>query len=734
MAVETSVQKNYTRQPIENIEDLTLALRAYYVIIWHFVCGSLSLIFALMMLTPSTFEDTFLESTANTLNNISEAAIFRWSPDGFIDGFLLIFFTVFGVVMLGLIPGLFQRQARARLASLALNYIGALLSAFYMLRQMTVNEDLLLNNIGGKADNSLFVERLLQGAEVLPVVLLFGVAAWALFGQRIGQVYKETLDQREAIFAYLYISPYLLLASIFTIGLLGMAFYLSFNDLDLYGPVNWVGLENYQEALSDEKFLIAISNVVWYALIVVVAQTIIAFGLAVLMNEKFGGRRFFRTLFYAPSVTSSVVISLIFLWLFSGRGFINQIVFNWLGLGGFIESLGIRVPPGSPGLQWYNTPDRLGDISYLRPFFGDTWFYVYGLLFLLLAILMGSRVAVWLRQNAYSQKAAQTVLIVTAAATVILVGLYAAWQGLDSTQEIVRSSILLSAVGLVIGAVVMNRMKLAEPSAYAVRSTLMGGAIWMAVIIVANFILGGSINDINAGVIAIGGTLFGLLAGAVAASVSYIQSRKPQQEILVSENPTPVERISEIGGVGLPVLLAVLLAVGAWIATKAYGLNEGSNLGDKEFDALLMRGPSVAFMTIMLQNVFTTAPTFMLMYLAALQDVSPSLYEAAQIDGANPWQRFTKITVPLLRPVTLLVIVLSTIGTLQLFDQIAIITRGGPIDTTLVPVYLIYTTALGSQIQARVGYASAMAFILGAIIFAFTYIQRRYIEEGTEGY
>ncbi len=732
MAVENSLQ--HTQQPIKNIDELAVSLRIYYVIVWHIVCGIISLVFALMMLTPSIFESTFLENTGNTLTDISESAIFRWSPEGFIDGFLLVFFIVFGAAMLGFVPGLLQHRSRARLASLALNYVGALLSAFYLLRQMTVNEAMLLKTIGGKADNSLFVERLLQGAEVLPLVLLFGLAAWTLFGQRVGKVYQETLDQREALFAYLYISPYLLLASIFTIGLLIMAFYLSFNDLDLYGPVNWVGLENYQEALEDEKFLVSISNVVWYALIVVVAQTIIAFGLAVLMNEKFGGRRFFRTVFYAPSVTSSVVISLIFLWLFSGRGFVNQIVFNWLGLGGFIEGLGIRIPPGSPGLQWYNTPNRLGDISYLKPFFGDTWFYLYGLLLLALAVLMGSRVIVWMRQNAYSPKAARTIFIAAAALTVILVSLYAAWQGLDGTEEIVRSSILLSALGLVISAVMMNRLKLASPAAYAIRSTLMGGAAWMLVMVVANLFLGGEINGINAGVLAIGGAVFGLLAGAIAANVSYTQSRKPQQEILVSENPTLVERLSDFGGVGLPVLLALFTALGAWIATKAYGLQQGSNLGDKDFDALLMRGPSVAFMTIMLQNIFTTAPTFMLMYLAALQDVSPALYEAAQIDGANPWQRFTKITVPLLRPVTLLVVVLSTIGTLQLFDQIAIITRGGPLDTTLVPVYLIYTTALGSQIQARVGYASAMAFILGAIIFAFTYIQRRYLEEGTEGY
>lgn len=730
MAIETGV-KGFTQQPVSRVEDMTVIGKIYFAVVWHIVIGFAVLIFALMMVAQSAFDGTFLEGTARTLNDISEASIFRWLPEGFIDNFLPIFFVVFGMVMVGLVPGLLQRQARARLTSLALNYIGMLLTGFYMLRQMTVNEGLLRAMSGGDADT---VARLVQGAQILPMVLLFGLAAWALFGQKVGLAFKETLDQREAIFAYLYISPYLLLASIFTIGLLIMAFYLSFNDLDLYGPVEWNGLNNYEEALSDKKFLVSISNVVWYALIVVVFQTTIAFGLAMLMNERFGGRRFFRTLFYAPSVTSSVVISLIFLWLFSGRGFVNQIVFGTLGLGGFIEDLGIKIPPGSPGLQWYNTPNRLGDLTYLKPFFSDTWYVIYAVLLLALLIVMVSRAVVWFKRKAFSQRGAQRVFGVGAVASVILVGLNAALRNVEGAENLVRSSILLSALGIAIGAIVMNRLKTTDLGNHAIRSTIVGGAAWMLVVVLANLVLGGEINGINAGVIAMGGAVFALLVGVIAASVSFIQTRKPPTEMLVGEHPALIEQLSEVGGVGLPVLLSMLVAACAAIASAAYGMEQGSQLGDNKFDALLMRGPSVAFMTIMLQNIFTTAPTFMLMYLAALQDVSPSLYEAAQIDGANPWQRFTKITVPLLRPVTLLVVVLSTIGTLQLFDQVAIITKGGPLDTTLVPVYLIYTTALGSQIQARVGYASAMAFILGAIIFTFTYIQRRYLEEGTEAF
>jgi len=87
-----------------------------------------------------------------------------------------------------------------------------------------------------------------------------------------------------------------------------------------------------------------------------------------------------------------------------------------------------------------------------------------------------------------------------------------------------------------------------------------------------------------------------------------------------------------------------------------------------------------------------------------------------------------------LRPIILLVIVLGTIGTLQIFDQVYLATSGGPLGTTITPVYLVFTEALGKQGQIQMGYASALAFILAAIIFFFTFIQRRVIERGTELY
>jgi multiple sugar transport system permease protein len=147
-----------------------------------------------------------------------------------------------------------------------------------------------------------------------------------------------------------------------------------------------------------------------------------------------------------------------------------------------------------------------------------------------------------------------------------------------------------------------------------------------------------------------------------------------------------------------------------------------------------LRGPSIAWMAIMFQNIFTTVPTFMIMFLAALQDINPALYESASIEGATKSQMFWKITLPLLRPIILLVTVLGTIGTLQVFDQVYLATGGGPLKTSLTPVFLVYQEALGVTGPINMGYASALAFILALIIFMLTFVQRRVLTEGTERY
>ena len=136
---------------------------------------------------------------------------------------------------------------------------------------------------------------------------------------------------------------------------------------------------------------------------------------------------------------------------------------------------------------------------------------------------------------------------------------------------------------------------------------------------------------------------------------------------------------------------------------------------------------STALPSIMALNIWTTAPTFMLLYLAGLQDIPEQLYEAARVDGAGRLRTIWSITVPLLRPTTFAVMALGTIGCFQMFDQSYIMegTNGDPLKSTLTPVLVIYNTAFGSSLMGR---ACAEAVILFVVIFAFTIIQRRFID------
>jgi len=138
--------------------------------------------------------------------------------------------------------------------------------------------------------------------------------------------------------------------------------------------------------------------------------------------------------------------------------------------------------------------------------------------------------------------------------------------------------------------------------------------------------------------------------------------------------------------------------------------------------------PKVALKAIMLMNVWSTAPYFMVIYLAALQDIPDSLYEAAEIDGARTLRKFWSITLPLLKPVTFFVVTMGIIGTFQLFDQAYIFSNGsgGPNNSTLTVVLLIYQYAFKNL---DMGYAASLAVMLAAVIMLITVIQRRLFGE-----
>jgi len=284
---------------------------------------------------------------------------------------------------------------------------------------------------------------------------------------------------REALTGYLFVSPWIITAVVFTFGAMIYVFYLSFTDLQLLNTPKLIGFENYTKVLTDPTFHNAVGNTLLYAVVVTFCQTWLALILAVALNAKIRGQRFFRVAWYIPSVTSSVAISLIFVWIFQKEGILNYALVTLFGWTGF------------------------------QP---------------------------------------------------------VAW--------------------------------LTDASAHT----------------------------------------------------------------------------------ALPAL--------------------------------------------MILNILTTSPTFMLYFLAALQDIPEEVYEAASIDGSSGVHRFFTITVPMLRPIIFLVVVLGTIGTLQLFDQALIMTDGGPLHQTETINYKIYRSAFT---DFNFAYASAMATVLFVIIFTLFLVQNRFL-------
>ncbi|WP_231133472.1 carbohydrate ABC transporter permease [Capillibacterium thermochitinicola] len=127
--------------------------------------------------------------------------------------------------------------------------------------------------------------------------------------------------------------------------------------------------------------------------------------------------------------------------------------------------------------------------------------------------------------------------------------------------------------------------------------------------------------------------------------------------------------------------------------------------------------PAIIFMSIWMQLGY-----YALIFGAGLQNIPGEIYEASMIDGANWWQRFFYIILPMLAPTTFFVLISLVIASFKVFSQIQVMTDGGPFGSTSVLVYYIYTSAFKYY---KFGYASAMAIVLFVIIFLFTLVQWR---------
>jgi len=134
---------------------------------------------------------------------------------------------------------------------------------------------------------------------------------------------------------------------------------------------------------------------------------------------------------------------------------------------------------------------------------------------------------------------------------------------------------------------------------------------------------------------------------------------------------------------------------------------------------------SVAMASIALMATWKNVGIYIVLFLAGLQNISRELYEAAELDGASPWQVFFSITLPMLNPTIIVIVVLSTIGGFSLFIEPYVLTGGGPMQSTLSGMLYIYNQAFYFN---HMGYAATLGFVYAMIILAVVLLQRKLIE------
>jgi multiple sugar transport system permease protein len=179
------------------------------------------------------------------------------------------------------------------------------------------------------------------------------------------------------------------------------------------------------------------------------------------------------------------------------------------------------------------------------------------------------------------------------------------------------------------------------------------------------------------------------------------------------------------------VLMSTVVGViWTWLLEKDFGLIN-VYLGKLGISGLpWLVDPDYAMLGIILTTIWWTVGYNTILFLAGLQDIPEEYYEAAQIDGASQIQSFLRITLPLLSPTMFMVILLSIINSFQVFDQVYVMTSGGPGTATLTLVQYIYTTAFQFR---KMGYGSAVASVLFAILIVFALLQTRLYRRGVKG-
>lgn len=220
---------------------------------------------------------------------------------------------------------------------------------------------------------------------------------------------------------------------------------------------------------------------------------------------------------------------------------------------------------------------------------------------------------------------------------------------------------------------------------------------------------------------------------AMKVTVEYVIINIGVQTVLALVIGVLMQRLTRslvVRGIVLtPYLVSNVVAalLGLWI------LDTGLGIGNKLLQAIGI-GPIGFFTdsawvipTIALVNVWRYVGYTALLIFAGLQTIPAGLYEAAKVDGASEMSMFFKITMPLLRPILALVLIISIIGSFQVFDTVSVTTAGGPVNASRVLQYYIYDMAFG---RFQFGYASTLAVALLVVLMIITFIQYRMTRAG----
>lgn len=175
----------------------------------------------------------------------------------------------------------------------------------------------------------------------------------------------------------------------------------------------------------------------------------------------------------------------------------------------------------------------------------------------------------------------------------------------------------------------------------------------------------------------------------------------------------------------------VIAVVWQWLLNQDFGLINYA-LSFFGIDAVpWLTSGKYALLSIAIVGIWKNAGYNMLLFLAGLQGISTNYYEASELDGASKWQQLRYITVPLLAPTTFFVFITSIISSFQVFDAVVLMTKGGPGRSSSVLVHYLYQSAFK---YFKMGYASALAYLLFAVIMIITLFNMRYEKRSREIY